>query len=77
MSRNDAIDKISKPELDEETMKKEFEYIAKKLDFTIDEFNDIFSGENKSFRDYKNNFFWITLGARIANLLGIDNRSFR
>ena len=32
------------------TMKKEFEYIAKKLDFTIDEFNDIFSGENKSFR---------------------------
>jgi N-acetyl sugar amidotransferase len=77
MSRNEAIDKISKPELDEETMKKEFEYVAKKLDFTIDEFTEIFNGENKSFRDYKNNFFWITLGARIANLLGIDNRSFR
>ena len=45
--------------------------------FSIEEFTEIFNGKNKSFRDYKNNYFWITLGARVANFLGIDNRSFR
>ena len=29
------------------------------------------------FHDYKNNLFLITLGARISNLLGLDNRIFR
>lgn len=77
MTRDEALEKISKPELSEEEMKKEFEYIAKKLDFTIDEFTEIFKGKNKSFRDYRNNYFWITLGVRISNLLGLDNRKFR
>tara|TARA_B100000900_G_C20129903_1_gene533561 strand:- start:283 stop:516 length:234 start_codon:yes stop_codon:yes gene_type:complete len=77
MTRDEALEKISKPELSEEEMKKEFEYIAKKLDFTLEEFTHIFNGKNKSFRDYKNNYFLITLGARISNLLGLDNRKFR
>ena len=58
-------------------MTKEFEYVAKKLGWTTAEFEDIFNGENKSFNDYKNRLFLITLGAKIANILGIDNRIFR
>ena len=77
MTREEALDRISKPELSEEEMKKEFEYIAKKLDFNIDEFTEIFKGKNKSFRDYKNNYFWINLGARISNFLKLDNRILR
>jgi len=77
MTRDEALLKISKPELSDEEMEKEFEYIAKKLDFTLEEFTEIFNGKNKSFRDYKNNYFLITLGARISNLLGLDNRKFR
>jgi N-acetyl sugar amidotransferase len=77
MVRDEALEKISKPELDEKTMADEFEYVAKKLDWTVDEFKEIMSGENKTFRDYKNNFFLITLGTRIYNLLGLDNRVFR
>ncbi len=77
MTREEALDRISRPELDEQTMEHEFEYVATKLGWTVDEFQAIFNGENKTFRDYKNNMFLITLGARIANSLGIDRRIFR
>lgn len=77
MTRDEALERISKPELDEETMKKEFEYIAKKLDLTVAEFEEIFKGQNKTFQDYKNKHFLITLGARISKLLGLENRIFR
>ena len=77
MTRYEALQRISKPEVDEESMAKEFEYVAKKLGLTVAEFEEIFKGENKSYGDYKNNLFLITLGARIANFLGLDNRIFR
>ncbi|MGE4039402.1 N-acetyl sugar amidotransferase [Pseudolabrys sp.] len=77
MKRDEALDRIAAPELDEKTMTSEFEYVAKKLDWNVEEFKAILNGENKTFRDYKNNFFWITLGARIYNLMGLDNRIFR
>ncbi len=77
MTREEALDRISRPEVDEETMAQEFEYVATKLGWSVDEFREIFTGENKTFRDYKNNMFLITLGTRISNLIGIDNRIFR
>jgi N-acetyl sugar amidotransferase len=77
MTREQGLERISKPELDEQTMAHEFEYVATKLDWTVDEFIEIFKGKNKTFRDYKNKFFWITLGARISNAIGLDNRLFR
>ena len=77
MTREESLQRISKPELDEDTMAHEFEFVATKLGWTVEEFQEIFDGENKSYKDYKNNVFWITLGARIYNLLGLDNRIFR
>ena len=77
MTRNDALLSLSKSQLDEATMQKEFEYVAKKLDFSIEEFTEIFKGKNKSFRDYKNNYFLITLGTRISRLFGLEKRKFR
>ena len=77
MTREQGLERVSKPELDEQTMAHEFEYVATKLDWTVDEFIEIFKGKNKTFRDYKNKFFWITLGARISNAIGLDNRLFR
>jgi len=77
MTRDEAIQRIARPELDDNTLKKEFEYVAKKLDFTVDEFEKIYQGKNKSFKDYKNNFFLITLGTKISKILGLENRKFR
>lgn len=77
MTRDEALDRISLPQLDEETMAHEFEYVASKLGWTTEEFQEIFEGKNKTFKDYKNNLFLITLGARISNLLGLERRIFR
>lgn len=77
LTRQEALLRISKPELDEDIMEREFEYVATKLGWTVDEFREIFNTPNKRFQDYANNYFWITLGAKLANVLRIDNRVFR
>jgi hypothetical protein len=77
LTREEALQRIAKPELDEKTMAQEFEYVATKLGWSVAEFEEIFKGENKTFKDYKNNMFMITLGTRLYNLLGLDNRIFR
>lgn len=77
LTREEALERIAKPELDEKTMAREFEYVATKLGWSVAEFEEIFKGENKTFKQYKNKMFLITLGARLANLIGLDNRIFR
>ena len=77
MSREEALMKIKTPELDIETLEYEFEYVAKKLDWSREEFLEIFNAENKSFRDYKNNLFLLNLATKISNFLGFDNRIFK
>lgn len=77
ITREEALERISKSELDEETLAREFEYVATKLGWTVEEFEAIYRGENKRYQDYANNEFLITLATRISNLLGLDNRIFR
>lgn len=77
LNRKDALDRVSRPELPEPELLQEFEYVAKKLDFTVEELQYYFEGPNKTFRDYKNNFKLITLGTRVLQLLGIEKRAFK
>ena len=77
MTRNEALDRISRPEMDEHFLKQEFEYVANKLDLTVDELQQIFDGENKTYRDYKNKRWMIGLGASVMRRLGLERRLFR
>lgn len=77
MTRAEALKRISKPELSEEFLQKEFEYVADKLDLSRSELQKIFEGENKSFHDYKNKIKLIGLGARMMQKLGLEKRLFR
>lgn len=77
MTREEAMDRISRPELDEQTLKNEFEYVAHKLDLTVNELQEIFKGPNKTYKDYKNKRHIINLGARVLTFLGKENRLFR
>lgn len=63
--------------MDENFLHSEFEYVANKLDLSIEDLQFIFDGENKTFHDYKNKHFMIGLGARIMNTLGLERRLFR
>ncbi|QTA93600.1 N-acetyl sugar amidotransferase [Desulfonema magnum] len=77
MTREAALERISKPEMDSHFHEREFEYVANKLGLTVDELQEIFEGENKTFRDYKNKYFWINLGASVMRGLGLERRLFR
>ena len=77
MTRDEAIERISKPELSEEFLQKEFDYVADKLDLTRDELQNIFNGKNKTFNNYKNKIKLIELGARLMQKFGLEKRFFR
>lgn len=77
MTRDGALERISKPEMDEHFLKQEFEYVANKLGVSVKELQDIFESENKTYRDYKNKRFLIGLGARAMTMLGLEKRLFR
>lgn len=77
MARKQAIDRISHPELGEHFLKQEFEYVANKLDLTVNELQEIFDGKNKTYRDYRNKRWLIGLGTDVLRLLGLEKRFFR
>jgi N-acetyl sugar amidotransferase len=76
MSREEALVRISKPELSDDFLQKEFAYVADKLDISVAELQEIFEGENKSFLDYRSKIKLIRLGARVMQKLGLERRLF-
>lgn len=77
MSRDAAIDRLSRPEMSEAFLTQEFEYVANKLDLTVEAFREIFDGPNRTFRDYRNKLWAIRLGAMGMRALGMERRLFQ
>ena len=77
MTRKEALERISRPELSNEFLQKEFDYVADKLDLTKVELQEIFDGENKTFHDYKNKIKLIGFGAQVMQKIGLEKRLFR
>lgn len=77
MTRDEALERVSKPELDEQFLLKEFEYVANKLDLSVDELQAIFDGENKTYKNYRTKKWIIDLGTRVMVKLGLERRLFR
>ena len=77
MTRDEALDRISRPEMDENFLKQEFEYVANKLGLQVSELQEIFDGPNKTYRDYRNRRWLINIGANAQRILGMEKRLFR
>lgn len=77
MTREQALDRISRPEMDENFLRQEFEYVAHKLDLTVNELQKLFDMPKKTFRNYKNKRDLIGLGANIMRKIGLEKRYFR
>ncbi len=77
MDRDAAISRLAHPEMSEDFLRHEFEYVATKLGITVDELRAIFEGENKTYRDYRNKRWLIGLGTNALRLLGTEKRFFR
>lgn len=77
MTRDAALNRLSRPEMDEHFLNREFEYVANKLDLSVDELRALFEAPNKTYNDYKNKRALIGLGANVMQRLGMERRLFR
>ena len=77
MTREQALARISRPEMDEHFLRQEFEYVAHKLDLTVPELQHLFELPKKTYRDYKNKRWLIGFGANVLRWLGLEKRYFR
>ena len=72
MTRNEALEKLKLPALDETIVKQEFEYVANKLEISVDELQTYMDAPNKTYRDYKSQEGIYILGARVMKALGLE-----
>lgn len=77
MTRDEALKRISSPEMDENFLKQEFEYVAHKLDLSKAELQDLFKLPKNYYYNFKNKKWLISLGASFLRFLGLEQRHFR
>lgn len=72
MTRDEAIEKLKVPALDDATIRQEFEYVANKLEISTDELKSYLDAPNKTYRDYKSQDAIYMLGAKVMKALGLE-----
>lgn len=77
MTRAEAMERVAQPAYAESEMAADFEYVASKLDITVDALRALMRGENRSYRDYRNRMGVIAAGTRALQLLGIQRAVMR
>lgn len=77
MTRDEALKRLAEPPYDPELAEQDFEYVATKLDISVQELRDIMAGPNKTYRDYRNEMWVIELGVKTLQLLGVEKRIVR
>lgn len=70
MTRDEALEELSRPAYDPEYVHHELEYVASKLEWTNEQLIACLKGSNKSFRDYSNQEAIYNVGSKILKLLG-------
>jgi hypothetical protein len=77
ITKQQAIELLKQNPYDENLMKRDLEFIAKKLDFKIDEFKSLINEKGKTYKDYRNSFFLLNFFIKVAQFLKIEKREFR
>ena len=77
LTRDEALKMIAQRAYDEETIAQDFEYVATKLDLSVEEFRAIMNGPNRSYRDYKNSMGLINAGTQVLRALGLQRAIIR
>ena len=72
MTRDEAFEKLKTPAISDEDAKHDFEYIATKLDISVEELQKYFDQPNKTYKDYKNQQSLFDLGAKVLKYIGVE-----
>lgn len=77
MTREEALERIARPAYSEETVAQDFEYIATKLDISVEELRALHDGPKKTYRDYKSRMPLIQLGTSVMRAFGVQRAIIR
>lgn len=77
MTRDEALRILEQPPYDEDQMRQDEEYIAKKLGISLEEFDRIIEGPNHTPADYHNSMWMIRFGVWVNRILGMEKRNIR
>ncbi len=72
MQREDALDQLSRPAYDPDTINHEFDYIAKKLGISSAELRGYFDMPRKTYKDYSNQEWMFNAGAKVLQAIGVE-----
>ena len=72
MTRDEALNKLSIPSYDPDEIKNDFEFVANKLEISVDELRLYLESENKSYKDYKNIEWVYNIGAKAMRILRLE-----
>lgn len=72
MTREDALEKLSKNSYDEQMIKHDFEYVATKLGISIKELEGYMNLPKKTYRSFKSQQLYYNLGAKILKFFGLE-----
>ena len=72
MTREQALEKLSRPPFDESTIVHEFEYVSTKLGISVAELQSYMDAPNRTYRDYKSQSSTFSIGAAVMKLLGLE-----
>lgn len=77
MTREEALQKISVSPYDDHAAEQDMEFVAKKLEISVEELKELMRGKNKSYRDYKSRMPLINFATQILRALGIQKSIIR
>ncbi|MCC6545052.1 MAG: LPS biosynthesis protein, partial [Nitrospirae bacterium] len=72
MTREEALERLSKLPYDEDTISQDFEYVATKLGISVEELQGYMDGPNKSYKDYKSQESIYAVGSRLMKFAGLE-----
>ena len=72
MTREEALQELKKLPYDKENIKHEIEFVANKLEITVDELMSYMKLPKKTYKDYKNQMWIYNIGAKAMRALGLE-----
>jgi N-acetyl sugar amidotransferase len=77
MTREEALEYLSQPSYNEDTIAHDIEYVATKLGISVNELQGYMDAPNKSYKDYKSQQSIYLLGTKVIKLFGLDKAAKR
>lgn len=74
MDRAEALERLSRSEMDSHFLQQEFKYVANKLELSAEELSGLFEQPIKTFENYRNKRWLIRKAATVMRFIGLEKR---